>query len=497
MTRQRMRMWMVGATGLLAFAVSSCVDEKVVYRDQQSFTTPPAAAADFLGYSDQVTKTTVCGNCHAGQQGTWATTKHASAWADLQASGHASGTCEACHTVNNQGNIVTDTAAGWRSTKDTRYYDVQCEACHGPGLNHVTAPQRGQMLASIHADTGVAITDGCAECHQGSHHPFVEEWRLSRHAAPESHTFSGATATAPDVPFAPRTACRGCHVAQYVLAAWGVTTNYKEKDLATTIDNSEGITCVVCHDPHGKSGLPHQLRFDPTSADQEQNLCAKCHQRSSNPDWASSRGTSPHSPQGPLVLGTAGWWPEGIQFDSTQSSHGPSANPGLCVTCHLATATATDPVTGGSLSIVGHRFLAVPCVDAGGALLPPDQQNCADTQRSYAACATGGCHGGNPANARSAFGAATSDINFEAAALNTMILQVSSSEFATGLVNSARGAQFNYNLALSPGSQVHNPFLIKKLLLASMAALNADYGIALPPGISVAPYDKLVKKSVN
>ncbi len=167
MTRQRMRMWMVGATGLLAFAVSSCVDEKVVYRDQQSFTTPPAAAADFLGYSDQVTKTTVCGNCHAGQQGTWATTKHASAWADLQASGHASGACEACHTVNNQGNIVTDTAAGWRSTKDTRYYDVQCEACHGPGLNHVTAPQRGQMLASIHADTGAAITNGCAECHQG------------------------------------------------------------------------------------------------------------------------------------------------------------------------------------------------------------------------------------------------------------------------------------------------------------------------------------------
>ncbi len=147
--------------------------------------------------------------------------------------------------------------------------------------------------------------------------------------------------------------------------------------------------------------------------------------------------------------------------------------------------------------MVGHRFLAIPCVDAGGALLDPDQQNCADNQRSYKACATGGCHGGSEVNARSAFQAATNDISFEAAALNSMIAQVPSSEFGAGKVTSGRGAKFNTALASSPGSQVHNPFLIKKLLLASMAALNADYGIALPPGISVAPYDKLVKKSVN
>lgn len=497
MTRHRMRLWTVGATSLLAFVVISCVDEKVVYRDQASFTAPPAEAANFLGYSDEATKTTVCGNCHAGQQAWWLTTKHASAWEDLQGSGHASGTCEACHTVNNQGNIVTDTAVGWRSTKDTRYLDVQCEACHGPGLNHVSAPQKGQMLASIHVDTGTAVTDGCAECHQGTHHPFTEEWRLSRHAEPNSHTFASATATSPDVPFAPRTSCRGCHVGQYILAAWGVNTDYQEKNLATNIDNSEGITCVVCHDPHGKSGLPHQLRFDPTSSDQEQNLCAKCHQRSSNPDWSSSRGTSPHSPQGPLVLGTAGWWPEGFQFDSLQSSHGPSANPGLCVTCHLATWTATDQVTGGSISVVGHRFIAIPCVDAGGVLLPPDQQDCNDTQRSFQACATGGCHGGSPANARSAYSTATSFVNVYAGALNSMIAQVPSDQFATGLVNSARGALFNANLALSPGSVVHNPPLIVALLQASMQALHADYGIAYPPGISFAPYQELLKRMGN
>jgi hypothetical protein len=43
------------------------------------------------------------------------------------------------------------------------------------------------MLASIKSDTGAAVTNGCAECHSGTHHPFVEEWRMSRHGRPNDH----------------------------------------------------------------------------------------------------------------------------------------------------------------------------------------------------------------------------------------------------------------------------------------------------------------------
>ena len=77
---------------LLVLALSSlsaCVDEKIVYRDRSLFEEVPSAAADFIGYTDHDSKLTVCGNCHIDKQTDWQTTAHASAWADLQASGHA------------------------------------------------------------------------------------------------------------------------------------------------------------------------------------------------------------------------------------------------------------------------------------------------------------------------------------------------------------------------------------------------------------------------
>ena len=111
---------------LLVLALSSlsgCVDEKIVYRDRALFEDPPSAAQSFLGYSDQSTKLVVCGNCHVEKQAEWAQTKHANAWEDLQASGHATSSCEPCHSVNANGNAATGDA-GWVATQDTRYQDV-------------------------------------------------------------------------------------------------------------------------------------------------------------------------------------------------------------------------------------------------------------------------------------------------------------------------------------------------------------------------------------
>jgi len=68
---------------LMLVALNGCVDEKIVYRDGPNFAAPPAAAASFLGYSDEANKVTVCGNCHVGQQAKWKETKHASAFATL------------------------------------------------------------------------------------------------------------------------------------------------------------------------------------------------------------------------------------------------------------------------------------------------------------------------------------------------------------------------------------------------------------------------------
>jgi len=159
---------------ILIWSLSACTDEEIVFRDRPLFEDPPAAAESFLGYSDTLESLTVCGNCHVGVQGDWEGSAHADAWDGLQASGHAQAFCEGCHTVNSLGNFVEGETGGYTSAPETRYHDVQCESCHGPGLNHVENPDASQPLPSL--AVGLDATDGCGECHQGTHHPFAEEW---------------------------------------------------------------------------------------------------------------------------------------------------------------------------------------------------------------------------------------------------------------------------------------------------------------------------------
>jgi predicted CXXCH cytochrome family protein len=496
MTRNGIR-WLMRATSTVPLmALASCVDEKIVYRDGPNFVAPPPAAASFLGYTVQSEKKTVCGSCHVSQQGKWTTTAHAGAFATLNNSGAMQGLCQSCHTVSNLGNAVTDTAAGWRSTHDDRYKDVQCESCHGPGLQHVSSPTRGQMLPSIHADTGTAVTNGCAECHSGTHHPFVEEWRTTRHATSFTRAYNGTTATAPEVPGGPRAACQGCHIGQQVLNNWGVNTNYVEKTLGQTIATGEGITCTVCHDPHG-SAFRAQLRFAVDSRDPENNLCVKCHNRRGNPDFTGNRD-SPHAPHGPLVFGTAGWWPPGVAFDSTQSSHASERNPKLCAGCHVQNYAVTDKATGRfSVQVVGHRFLPVPCVDANGAptaTQPAVGTACSTGTRSYKSCAVAGCHSSEGA-ARTVLETARADIRLLYTNVDNMVAMAPAAEklpAAAGKITTARGAAFNSALAKAVGSEAHNPLLVKALLRASVYQLNKDYNIPLPPGFRLHAGDGII-----
>jgi predicted CXXCH cytochrome family protein len=468
-----------GSSILLAVALGSCVDEKIVYRDGPNFVTPPSSAASFLGYSDEATKKTVCGSCHAGQQATWATTAHAGAFATLASSGAMQGSCQACHTVNDRGNAIADTSAGWRTTHDTRYHDVQCESCHGPGLAHVSSPQRGQMLASVLADTGAAVTNGCSECHNGTHQPFVEEWRKTDGHG-ESHSIqpSATVPTATDT----KATCQGCHNTIGVLAAWGVNTNFKEKVSATYVQ--VGNTCVVCHNPHGSENT-HQLRYAIDVRDVNSNLCMRCHQRRAIPDPAVNSG--PHSEQGPLLLGQAGWWPPNLNIgDSLSATHGSARNPKLCATCHVQRYTVNDKVTGKfAIQVTGHRFLPIPCVDANGA--PTDDQSCAVSAKSFKGCAASSCHG-SESIARAAYTttqARIASINVE---LRRLLALVPASQFVIGpTYTTARGAKFNADLADQPGAFVHNPFLVEQLLRASISQVAKDYNLAASPGFMLSP----------
>ncbi|HKG92616.1 MAG TPA: multiheme c-type cytochrome [Gemmatimonadaceae bacterium] len=486
------------AAALLALAALGCVDEKVVYRDAARFNPPSEAAAKFLGYHDAGAKLTTCGNCHVGPQAEWQETRHAGAWQTLQASGHAQAACEGCHTVNSLGNAITaaSTTVGWGATKDPRYQDVQCESCHGPGLDHVQDPDAVIPLASIAADTGALATNGCGECHSGAHTPFVAEWKESLHGRKPMRAWT--TGGAPQN----NDNCRSCHTGQGALRAFQVDarSDYVEKDRDRTGGAPEQITCAVCHDPHSnrasRSGTGatattgHQLRYRIDVASEDENLCMKCHHRRGTPDLA-AQTSGPHSPQGPLLLGVAGWWPPNLKAEFAEqrirSTHGTERNPRLCAGCHMETYSVNDTLTKAfKLNVVGHRFLAIPCV-AGPNDEPTRDQSCGltVTERRFNAC-TGSCHGSEDA-ALNALLAARARIFGEASVLNGMVSAVRTAkpaEFTSTNYTTAEGSYFNVRLAvevsgttLSPieGNIVHNPFLVEALLCTSIVQMKKDY----------------------
>ncbi len=277
-------------------------------------------------------------------------------------------------------------------------------------------------------------------------------------------------------------ACQPCHTAQGALLAFNVNTDYAEMDQVAT--NPQPIVCAVCHDPHG-SNNPAQLRFPINTTDPNQNLCMKCHQRNATADPTNTHG--PHSPEGPLLIGAAGWWPPNTQLnlpDTIVATHGTTRNPGLCVTCHVNRFTVTDPATGNfQFQATGHLFVAIPCLDSAG--LPTVDNTCDISQRSFSACTASGCHG-SPSVAQSAMTAAQGRIALLDSTLAGQLAQVAPSELAVSTtLTTAKGAQFNLQLAEEPGSVVHNPFLIEALLTASINQMQKDYGIAPQVGVNL------------
>jgi hypothetical protein len=505
---------------VFASVLTGCTD--TVFRDREPFNPPPDAANKFLGFFTASDKQTTCGNCHVTHQAAWIQTAHASAY-DLPATrSDVNPACYTCHTVSARGNAVAD-PAGWDVVHDTAYYDVQCENCHGPGLDHVMAPDAPKSASNpplahiavpITADLGpvdsatIANSASCGSCHNQNSGPGVrayEEWAASGHA----HVVLEAGGASP----ADNPACVSCHEAKGILAAWGVTSDYVERG-QTGSANYLGQTCAVCHDPHGSAKDPttgeplaHQLRFPISTPDVNQQLCMKCHQRRSIPDQASARG--PHSPQGPMLLGDAGYQPAGFQPDlqAVASTHGSDRNPELCAGCHVNRLEGTDVTTGKPAISAGHLFLAIPCLDAGGL---PVKTDCPDDvpSRSWAACTASGCHA-SATVAVQVFTGITQDLDrltkqiwddkngddvIDAAPTDGGYLSnkglVPDTNYVTNdnKITPAEGAVFNVRMLREGGADgshgVHNPFLARALLGADIDELQVAYP-GLPPAAPV------------
>lgn len=476
------------AVALCALAfLAGCASDKIVFRDRPPFNPPPDSVNGFLGLFDVADNQTTCGNCHVEHGKDWKTSAHAGAYATLVNSGHAQASCFGCHTLNEKGNGLAG-PAGWNLVEDSAYHNVQCENCHGPGLKHVQAPDLAGNVPLAHLTLEDSAAS-CAACHSGGHNPFADEWKQSRHAQ--------VVTTA-----ATRAECQSCHEGKGVLRAWNADANYVEHNDAALVPT----TCAVCHDPHG-SPNEGQLRFSISNPDPELNLCMRCHIRRTEPAGG-SHGTTPHAPQGAVLLGTAGYRPAGFAYDTSRifTSHASERNPRLCAGCHVNAYQHTDPLTGEQIFSTGHLFRPIPCLDGSGR--PVADNSCAytTTARSFAACSNSGCHASGDAAASALVtlrdrlkslsdvlwadvnGNETIDPGVDTGYLPT-IMGAQPEEFAgDSIITSAEGAEFNARLVgeglYDNGDKslgVHNPFLAEALLRASIKDMQTNYPTLPPP----------------
>lgn len=458
--------------GLATFA-GGCVDEDTVFNDRPFGDDPPPSAGGMLGYIQGQAGEPTCAQCHATPSASWTATAHAGAWETLQESGHAQEFCEGCHTVSQLGNAATD-PVGWTSTGDSRYVDVQCESCHGEGSTHVADPEASQPLPSL--AVGEDLTNGCGECHNGTHHPFVEQWELSRHS--EVVGFAAS-----------RAECAGCHRGQGTLLAWGVRSDYVEKFAEEPL----AVVCGVCHSPHDAT-FEGQLRFPVRTPDVELHLCARCHNRRSVADPNNSHGLEPHAPETEMLVGESGWIPpgSGLSFGSVIGTHGSTSNEKLCATCHVAMYTVTDEATGAfEFQSVGHTFQAIPCVDENG--IPNGDTDCAisTAERSFVGCVDSGCHS-NEDGAEAILNVRANFVINQAAVLLALLEQVDPNldepggeiDATVATFTVAEGGFFNYSLATHGGtvygSTTHNASWLIDLLDASIASVEDEYAVSAP-----------------
>ena len=314
-----------------------------------------------------------CAQCHTRVHLDWSETLHARAYDTLEAIGQETNdTCLACHTVGfgEEGGFVSRAL-----TNDLAA--VGCESCHGPGRDHV----ENVNDESLHPPKNLSA-DVCGRCHTGSRHPTFEEWSTAGHALvteiPAEDFSIGILLNN----------CGKCHSGEFFYRALlNSETIADDAFLGVAREDLIAITCVVCHDPHRRTGnaaapdegRDFQLRFpevanptptntiDAATNGSRFNLCGQCHHSRGRTWQSTSRG--PHaSVQANIYTGE-------MPMPDTDGAVTPLVPSRIsvhalareqCATCHMFRQDFMDEF---APAIAGHTF----AVNTGG-------------------CATSGCH---------------------------------------------------------------------------------------------------------
>ena len=275
-------------------------------------------------YNEDIT--TSCASCHGTVVTAWEQTGHATTHdSTLVENSHYGYNCFSCHNtgwdeIADNGSfdesIVMDTSAAgdFAITNPNGYEDmknVQCESCHGPVGSDSTTVDNAHM--SNEADLSA---EACGICHEGAHHPYMEQWSASGHATSAEMGFVVGN---PE--------CVHCHVAGDFIEYAKDPENYEPP--SSVNPTPEPITCAACHEPHSNE-YPGQLRFDVTG---DMTICDHCHNGhvGDSVDYTST----PHHQTSELMRDNAAKF--GYQYDGvtySNSAHTSVVSDG-CIGCHV------------------------------------------------------------------------------------------------------------------------------------------------------------------
>lgn len=398
----------------------------------------------FLGVGDaNSTGISACAACHkTGGSASpiynqWAATKHATAHTGITSTSYGYN-CLKCHNTGwdpanaNYGadDYVVENPGGTPNytitdqTNFDRVKNVQCESCHGP-MGTST-----RMLSGTHWGFGTTnkpdySAENCGVCHQGTHHPYMEEWSQSGH--------SDAGISQPFI--VTNKSCVKCHVAQNFVAYSKNPGGYTDTILVTGND-IQPLTCVTCHDPHDATN-PGQLRFPTTT---NSSICDKCHTVGTE---TVNINSTPHHTTAECLSGTPNF---GYQYPGqtyTNSVH-TFAVPQRCITCHVH--------TGGSQSKTGHKF--VPQVEAC-ASCHPDYYTAVDTS-----------------NAATRFDYRRTQTVTDSL-MTVLQNKLNQANAADSLTDAFKQARYNLQSVQAEGSRgIHNTQLVQKLLRDAITNFN-------------------------
>lgn len=206
--------------------------------------------------------------------------------------------------------------------------NVQCESCHG------SVGSEENSIDSGHTDRTTDFSaENCGECHQGEHHPYLEQWQESMHAESDVAFFTREN----------NGDCYYCHYAQDFVAflktsEYDGTTFEPQGDL-------QNLTCATCHNPHGNDN-PGNIRAVP-EGHEGHVICDVCH--NAEIEGEVDVESTPHHTTSEVLDGSPKF---GYQYEGEEYSNSYHSNiEERCIACHVH-STPFD----GEEANTGHTF---------------------------------------------------------------------------------------------------------------------------------------------